>query len=144
MPSRPRVTASGDLEIAGVTVPAREIRVRTTTAGGPGGQHANRVRSRVVVSFDIQHSESLTEDVRDLLVATLGPSVRSSSSTSRSQSENRQLAMERLARRLGDALDVPAPRTATRPTRASVERRIADKRRRSAAKRGRREPGPDD
>jgi ribosome-associated protein len=138
------VTASGDIEVGGVTISSRDVRVRVTTPGGPGGQHANRTQSRVVVSVDLVHCEALTSAMRDTLVAAFGPRASSSSSTSRSQTENRQLALERLARRLSDALEVRAPRTSTRPTRASVERRIADKRRRSTTKARRREPDRDD
>jgi ribosome-associated protein len=134
------VTVNGDIEVGEIVIAAREIRVRTTTSGGPGGQHANRAQSRVVVSINLERCAALSDEERDTLVEKIGSTVSASSSTSRSQSENRQIALDRLARRLSDALATPATRTATRPTRASVERRIGDKKRRAATKVRRRQP----
>jgi ribosome-associated protein len=122
----------------GLVVPAREIQVRATTPGGPGGQHANRTMSRIVVSFDVAHAESLDERRRARLLAELGPVVSASASGSRSQAQNRLMALERLARRLAEALHEDPARRATRPTRASVGRRLEDKSHRSRVKSERR------
>jgi len=133
------VLSGGDIDLGGgIVVASRELRVRTTTSGGPGGQHANRTESRVVVTFDIAHADSLSDDVRAMLVDRIGPTVTSASSSSRSQLENRRLALERLARRLAAGLEVVPPRRATRPTKSSVDRRIAGKRRRGEIKTSRR------
>ena len=114
-----------------------ELRVRVDTAGGPGGQHANRARSRVTVELDLRTAISLDPDVRARLRGAFGDVVRATSSASRRQGENRRLAEARLARRVAEALDLPAPRRETRPTRAGVERRLATKRRRAQLKRDR-------
>jgi ribosome-associated protein len=118
-----------------VVVDPRELTVRTDTAGGPGGQHANRARSRVTVELDLTTVTSLDEPTRERLRDVFGDVVRATSSVSRRQGENRRLAEERLQRRLGAALEVRAPRRPTAPTTSAVERRLDAKRRRSTVKR---------
>jgi ribosome-associated protein len=112
----------------------RELAVRTDTAGGPGGQHANRARSRVTVELDLR-TASLDEATRERLRSVFGDVVRSTSSVSRRQGENRRLAEERLTRRVAAALEERTPRRRTAPTRSAVERRLDAKRRRSSVKR---------
>ena len=87
----------------------RDLTVRVDTAGGPGGQHANRTRSRVTVELDLR-TASLDDQTRERLRAVFGDVVRATSSASRRQGENRRLAEERLRRRVALALDVPALR----------------------------------
>ncbi|HEV3327821.1 MAG TPA: peptide chain release factor-like protein [Acidimicrobiales bacterium] len=113
----------------------RELTVRTDTAGGPGGQHANRTKSRVTVELDLRTATSIDEATRERLRSVFGDVVRSTSSVSRRQGENRRLAEERLARRLAAALEVRTPRRRTAPTKSAVERRLESKRRRSSVKR---------
>ena len=121
-------------------IPLTELRWRFSRSGGPGGQHANTSDTRAEVIFDIEHSASLGPRQRDRLLAKFGPEVRVVASDERSQNRNRELALVRLRERIANALHVEKPRTATRPTRGSAERRLADKRRTSARKRDRR-PG---
>lgn len=128
----------------GLDIPLSEITWRATTPGGPGGQHANRTMSRVEVAFDVAASAALGPRQRARLLDRLGPVVRASAAESRSQTRNRELALERLARRLDAALRVDAVRTPTKPTKSSQARRVESKRRRSQIKRGRRRPGEDD
>jgi ribosome-associated protein len=128
----------------GLDVPLSEITWRATTSGGPGGQHANRTLSRVEVEFDVGASSVLGPRQRQRLLDRLGPVVRASAAESRSQARNRQLALERLASRLADALRVETPRRPTRPTKSSQVRRVEGKRRRAEVKRRRRRPGDDD
>jgi ribosome-associated protein len=128
----------------GLDVPLSEITWRATTSGGPGGQHANRTLSRVEVEFDVAASSVLGPRQRQRLLERVGPVVRASAAESRSQARNRQLALERLAARIDEALRVETPRRATRPTKGSQVRRVEAKRRRAEVKRGRRRPGDDD
>jgi ribosome-associated protein len=128
----------------GLDVPLSEITWRATTSGGPGGQHANRTLSRVEVEFDVGASSVLGPRQRQRLLDRIGPVVRASAGESRSQARNRQLALERLASRVADALRVETPRRPTRPTKSSQVRRVEGKRRRAEVKRGRRRPGDDD
>jgi ribosome-associated protein len=85
----------------------------------------------------------LSEAQKSRICARLGPRVTAAAQDTRSQHQNRELALERLARRLASALEVRRPRTKTRPTRASQRRRIESKRRRADIKRARRPPDAD-
>lgn len=119
-------------------IPLTELAWRFSRSGGPGGQHANTADTRVEVVFDVAGSPSLGPRQRARLLERLGPEVRVAASDERSQLRNRGLALERLAERLRAALEVQAPRRATRPTRASGARRMDAKRRRGETKRLRR------
>ncbi len=135
----PEITPSGDLRVAPrVTIAAGDIRLRVTTPGGPGGQHANRTQSRVIASVHVDDATSLRDEVRERLRERLGPIVSASASTSRSQARNREDAMARLGRKIAEALVDQPRRRATRPTTSSVERRLSEKKRRSSTKATRR------
>lgn len=123
-----------------VRVPRRELEVRFSTSGGPGGQHANTAATRVELRFDVASSSAFDERERDRVLARIGPVVRVVADDERSQARNRSIAEERLVERLRWALREERPRRPTRPTRGSVERRLADKQRRSQRKRDRRRP----
>ena len=110
------------------SIPLREIELRFTPSGGPGGQHANRSNTRVEVRFDIASSPSLGPRQRERLLERLGSEVRVVADDERSQRRNRELALARLASRLAAGLRVEAPRVATRPTKASQRRRLDAKR----------------
>jgi ribosome-associated protein len=123
-------------------IPLDELEWKFTASGGPGGQHANRSNTKAEVRFDVVASPSLLDVHRDRLLERLGPIVRVVADDERSQLRNRDLALERLRARLADALRVQRTRRPTAPTRASTQRRLEQKRRRSDIKRSRR-PGPD-
>jgi ribosome-associated protein len=123
-------------------IPLTELEWKFTPSGGPGGQHANRSNTRAEVRFDVEASPSLLDVHRARLLERLGPVVRVVADDERSQLRNRDLALERLRARLADALRVQRTRRPTAPTRASTQRRLEQKRRRSDIKRSRR-PGPD-
>ena len=127
----------------GVAIPLTEIELRTSRSSGPGGQHANVTASRVEAVFDVRASQALSEAQRQRIAARLGPRVTASAQDTRSQARNRELALERLAERLGAALEVRRPRTPTRPTTASKRRRVDAKRRRGEIKSARRRPTAD-
>jgi ribosome-associated protein len=128
----------------GVEVPLSEIKVRTSRSSGPGGQHANVTASRVEAVFDVESSSALTEAQKRRVVQKLGPRVTAIAQDARGQARNRELALERLRRRLRAALATPRPRKATAPTRAARERRLTEKRRSAQRKRERRRPGAED
>jgi ribosome-associated protein len=123
----------------GVELPLSDVLIRTSRSSGPGGQHANVTASRVEAVLDIP-SSSLSEEHKQRLMARLGPRVVAVAQDARSQSRNRELALERLRRRLSGGLYRRRPRTPTRPTASSVQRRLTAKRRRSERKRGRQRP----
>ena len=121
-------------------VPLSEVELRTSRSSGPGGQHANVTASRVEAVFDVSASRALSEEQRNRITARLGPLVRAVAQDTRSQTRNRELALERLRGRLEGALAVQRPRRATKPTAASRRRRSESKRRRAETKRLRRKP----
>jgi ribosome-associated protein len=115
--------------------------MRTSRSSGPGGQHANVTASRVEAIFDVQSTSALSDAQKQRVIARLGPRVSAVAQDARSQARNRELALERLRERLAEAI-IPTPRRrATRPTAASVDRRLDSKRRQAARKRERRPPG---
>ncbi len=118
--------------------------MRASRSSGPGGQHANTTASRIEASFDVAASEALSDDQKRRIMARLGPRVVAVAQDERSQTRNRELALQRLAHRLETALAPRRPRHPTRPTRSSVTQRLDAKRRRSERKRDRRRPPADE
>jgi ribosome-associated protein len=123
-----------------VVLPVDEIELRTSRSSGPGGQHAQKSETRVEALLDVERTSALSESQRRRVLAKAGPVLRAVAQDERSQSRNRELALERLAEQLREALRVRRPRRATKPTRASQERRLDEKRRRGQAKRLRQPP----
>lgn len=125
-------------------IPLAEITVRASRSSGPGGQHANVTASRIEAVFDVPASAALSDAQKQLIISRLGPRVVAVAQDARSQSQNRELALERLRARLTGALHVARPRTATRPSRAAELRRLEEKRIRAVRKRRRRPPADDE
>jgi ribosome-associated protein len=142
---RLRVPVDEPLQLGrGVEVPLSEVDLRTSRSSGPGGQHANVTASRVEAVFDVAASGSLSDEQKRRVTARLGPVVRATAQDTRSQTRNRELALERLRSRLASALVVQRPRRPTKPSAASRRKRAEGKRRRSEVKRARRPPSPDE
>ena len=123
-----------------VLLPVGEIDFRFSRSSGPGGQHANRSETRVEARLDIESSRALTDAQKRRVVARAGPTIRAVAQDERSQWRNRELATERIVEQLREALKVERRRKPTKPSAASRERRLEDKRRRSQTKRMRRSP----
>jgi ribosome-associated protein len=129
-----------------VLVPPHELTWRFSRSGGPGGQGVNTTDSRVELSFDVTTSTALSPLLRARALRRLEHRlvdgvVTVTASEHRSQLRNREAALARMAELLREAVAPPAaPRRPTRPTRGAVERRLADKRRRSEVKKQRRLP----
>jgi ribosome-associated protein len=126
---------------ARLAIPLAEIELRTSRSSGPGGQHANVTASRVEAVFDVAASAALDEAQRERLLARVGATVTAVAQDARGQARNRELALQRLARKIAAALTVPRRRRPTKPTKASRYRRLEQKRRLGERKRGRRRPG---
>ncbi len=121
-----------------------ELVWRFSGSGGPGGQHANTANTRVELIFDIASSPSLAPRQRARLLDRYGPVLRIVVSDTRSQTRNRELAIERFLDRLAQGLRVEAPRRPTKPTNAAKHARLDTKRQRSGTKQQRRRPSLDD
>jgi len=126
-----------------ITIAANELTIERTRAGGPGGQHVNTTDSRVRLRFDLEGSSSLPADVKKR-IREAHPSKLTSqgellvvATQHRSQHRNIEDARTRLVAIVRAALEPPKRRRPTRPTRASKERRLGDKKQRSEVKRGR-------
>jgi len=115
-----------------------EIELQVSRSSGPGGQHAQKSESRVVAVFDVEASGALTANQKRRVLAKAGPAIRAVAQDERSQTRNRELALERLAEALREALRVERRRVATKPTAAARERRLEEKKRRGEKKRLRR------
>ena len=123
-----------------LSLPLGEIELRTSRSSGPGGQHANVTASRVEAVFDVAASQALDEAQRARLLERLGPVVTAVAQDARGQSRNRELALQRLAQKLAAGLRVRRQRRPTRPSRASKQRRLEQKRRTAEKKRRRGRP----
>jgi ribosome-associated protein len=123
-----------------VVLPRSEIELRFSRSSGPGGQHANTAETRVEAVLDVEATTALSEAQRRRVLAKAGPVLRAVAQDERSQLRNRELAVERLVEQLRQALKVERRRVATRPTKASRERRLTSKKRRGETKKLRRPP----
>ena len=124
-----------------VVLPLAEVEFRFSRSSGPGGQHAQKSETRVEAVLDVEASTALSAAQKRRVVDRAGPVLRAVAQDERSQARNRELALERLVEQLRRALRVERRRVPTKPTEASRERRLEEKRRRSEVKRLRR--GPD-
>ena len=122
-----------------VVLPLAEVELQVSRSSGPGGQHAQKAETRVVAVFDVEASNALTPTQKRRVVARAGPVLRAVAQDERSQSRNRELAVERLVAALREALRVERKRVPTKPTKAARERRLEQKKRRSRTTRLRRE-----
>jgi ribosome-associated protein len=146
-PLRDHAWVASDVRVRGsIVIPASELRWRFSRSSGPGGQGVNTTDSRVELSFDLVRTTSLPSALRDRALERLAGRLVDGVLTvvaaeHRSQLRNREAAQSRLAAILADAIAPPARRRRpTRPSKAAVERRLAEKRRRAEIKRQRRIP----
>ena len=130
-----------------VSIPLAEISFIAARSGGPGGQHVNTTSSKVTLLFNLDASPSLTDADKDRIRQALAGRIGKDgvlhvvSQTSRSQFANKEIALERFAALLREALTPRPPRRKTRATLASKLRRLDDKKRQGARKRQRRALG---
>jgi len=127
-----------------ITIDEEEITFRFTRSSGPGGQNVNRVETAVQLRFDVCHSRSLPDDVRQRLMKLARNRITRdgvliiNARRYRSQERNRQDAIDRLVALIWHAAQQPTTRHKTRPSAASQERRLTEKKHRSQLKQMRR------
>lgn len=132
-----------------IAIDESEIEESFVRASGPGGQHVNKVSSAVQLKFDARHSKSLPDDVAVRLMKLAGSRLTLDgvivivAQAQRSQKRNREEALERLLEMIRAAAIRPEKRRPTKPTKASKERRLEAKVRRSSIKSARSKPGMD-
>ncbi len=131
---------------ARLSIPERELRLRASRSAGPGGQHVNKVNTRVTLSFDVAGSPSLTAAQKRRICDTLRTRVSRegilsvSAQRSCSQAMNRADAIEKVRRLLREALTPRAIRKPVQTPRVAVERRLDQKKRRRRVKQLRARP----
>lgn len=124
-----------------VTIPRAELSFRASRAGGPGGQHVNTSSTRIELIWNVVTSPSLDEAQRARVMEKLSNRINSEGELllaeggSRSQQQNREAVTRRFVELVAEALYRPPPRRRTRPPRASKEKRLKAKKRRSEIKR---------
>lgn len=123
-----------------IQIPFWEIVFTASRSGGPGGQHVNKTNSRITLHWSIQDTSSLSEIQKKRVLKNLSSRVNHEGvllfhvEESRSQHRNKEIALERLKNILLEALKVPKKRKPTKPSKASKERRLSDKKSRSTLK----------
>jgi ribosome-associated protein len=137
---------NNDLRVVGhISIPVEEVEIRASRSGGPGGQHVNTSSTKIEVRWNVDTTRALSDEERARVRAKLGDrvdaagTIRVVSSESRSQTRNREIATARLVELIRGALIVPKKRRATKPTKASKERRLVEKKKRSEKLKRRRE-----
>jgi len=123
-----------------------ELDYKATRSGGPGGQHANKVASKVEVSFDIENSLGLTEDEKKLLLKNLDSKLTNNNfiilkcEETRSQHTNKEIVTQRLFSALEEGLVIPKKRKRTKPPKSSDHTRLEQKKQHSQKKELRKKP----
>ena len=127
----------------------REVKFKAVRSQGAGGQHVNKVATKVILLFNLIESEAFTEEEKERLLASLKNRLTLDGllvirvSETRSQLKNRRLAEQRLLALLEQHLQPPKERKKTKPTKASREKRLQKKRHISEKKAGRKKPDLD-
>lgn len=139
------------VDLPGAAIPDADLQIRFEPSRGPGGQNVNKVSTAAVLCFSVRDSRALSEAQRRLAFQRLGSRLSQEgvlqlrSDVHRTQSANRREVLQRFARLLAAAIRPPRPRRRTRPTAASVQRRLSGKARRGDVKKlRRRKPQPDE
>ncbi len=129
-----------------VEVLLNELQFKATRSSGAGGQHVNKVSSRIELSFDLQNSKALSEDEKGRLLEKLASRLTKegilllSCSESRSQHKNKAIVIERFLEVIKENLKVRKPRKKTKPSKTSVEKRLKIKKEHALKKAGRKPP----
>ncbi len=132
-----------------LSIPMRELKFVATTGSGPGGQHVNRVATKIVLLWDVHSSSAITRGNRNRILNKLSTRInkqgilRVSSSKHRSQKANRSATIERFIKLLQDALKRNVVRKKSRVTRTEKAKRLEQKKRRSCTKSLRKPPTDD-
>lgn len=123
-----------------------ELQFKAIRSGGPGGQHANKVSSKVEVTFDITSSKGLTEREKNRLGLKLKSKLSKNNylllqcDESRSQHTNKSIVIKRLLKQIEQALVIPKKRRPSKPSRSSVEKRLKSKKKAALKKANRSKP----
>jgi ribosome-associated protein len=124
----------------GIVIPSHELEITASRSGGPGGQHVNKTSSRITVRWNVQRTQALTDAQKLQIMERLQSEVTSegdilvSNSTSRSQGQNKQLALDSLAQKIRKGLHVPKKRMKVKVPKSATEARLQEKKKRGSIK----------
>lgn len=123
-----------------------EFKFKAIRSSGPGGQHANKVASKVQLMFGLENSEAFTEEEKELLIKNLKTKLTKenvliiSSAETRSQHKNKEIVIDKLQQIIIEGLKVPIKRKATKPSKVSIKKRLEKKKKQAFKKAIRRKP----
>lgn len=126
-----------------------ELNFKAIRSSGPGGQHANKVSSKVQLIFDLEKTKAFSEEEKELLLKNLRKKLTKdnvlimTSEASRSQHKNKDIVIEKFHQIIKEALKVPVKRKATKPSRSSVRKRLEKKKKQAYKKALRKNQGLD-
>ncbi len=124
----------------GIVIPSHELEITASRSGGPGGQHVNKTSSRITVRWNVQQTQVLNDAQKLQVLERLHSELTSegdilvSNSTSRSQAQNKQLALDNLAQKIRKALHVQKKRMKVKVPKSATESRLQEKKRRGSIK----------
>lgn len=124
----------------GIVIPENELEITTSRSGGPGGQHVNKTSTRITVRWNVKNTNALNNEQKALVLQNLHARLTSEgdlivhNSTSRSQQQNKRMALMVLAQEVREALFIPKKRTQTRISKSTKESRAHAKTQRSNIK----------
>ena len=124
----------------------KELKFKAVKSSGAGGQHVNKVSTKVELIFDLQNSSEFSKEEKELLVHNLKNKLTKENSLllncdeSRSQHKNKELVIQRFLKLIENSLKVPKKRKATKPSKSSIEKRIDKKKKQAYKKAFRRKP----
>ena len=124
----------------------KELTFKATRSSGPGGQHVNKVSTKIVLSFNILASDGLNEDEKELLLKSLRTRLSKENiltlncDESRSQHKNKEIAVIRFLEIIKRGLTIQKPRKATKVPRSAIKKRLNSKKKHAALKVNRRKP----
>jgi len=124
----------------------KELKFKAVRSSGAGGQHVNKVSSKVELIFDLQNSTELSSEEKELLLKNLQSKLTKEAilllqcDESRSQHKNKELVIDRFIQLITNGLKVPKKRKATKPSRASIKKRLEKKKKQAFKKAYRKKP----
>lgn len=128
----------------GIIIPEHELEISTSRSGGAGGQHVNKTETRVTIRWNIKQTHALDEQQKQRAFQNLAHKLTAEgdliihNSSSRSQQQNKENALNQLAQEMRKALYVPKKRMKTKVSRSTKEARLQTKKRHSDVKKMRR------
>lgn len=127
----------------------KELKFKAIRSGGAGGQHVNKVSSKIVLFFDVASSIVLSEDDRELLLKNLRSKLTKENililtcDESRSQHKNKEIIIQRFLQLITNGLKVAKERKESKPSKASVKKRLENKKKKATIKANRKRPDLD-